>query len=332
MTRLRLLPGPGLSPADWDDGTDAAFVEVIADLARSADAPPDDPRAAASRQTALAAFARASSRTLRVEPVGRWQVRMPLAWSAAAAAAVVAVVIAGWSASSAGGPLYLARVAAEEFGLPPAATAREQAQTDRLATRIGEAGTSAAAGDQSGVRASLEAFVRIAQEAAAAAVPDPAVAEQLTAQLVALAELRLTDPDLLALRERAQVAGNAFLGALRAGGPTEGGGTGGTSGADGSRIPLGTQGPAVTQAPGARSPVKSTGSPAPAPRASPLRPSPSGQGLAGSPAPSHTPSGSGPGSSVGPGSSSGPGNGSGAPSPTGSGGPAATGRGGSSGG
>ncbi len=335
MTRLRLLQGSAPESAGWDDGDDAAFALQIGELVRSADALPGEPSAIASREAALMAFARASSSSrLRPEPgrslLGRSLVaRRPLLWSAAAAAAITIAVAGGWSASSAGGPLYDARVAAEAFALPPAPAARERAQTDRLAARISDAGAAASAGDLAAVRASLEAFLRIAQEASPAVVPDADTAERLAAQLMVLADIPITNPDLVALRDHAQMAGQSLVRAMLANGP--GGGGGGVD-PSGQPIPFATTTPDATKAAGSGAPAPSTGAPAGTGASTSARPSQGGPSPVGSsadsPDPSHTPASSGFGPSASPGASSGPGSGSGSPSPTGSGGPAATGRGG----
>ena len=341
MTRLRLLQGSAPESAGWDDGDDAAFALQIGELVRSADALPGEPSAIASREAALMAFARAaSSSRLRPEPgrslLGRsLAARRPLLWSAAAAAAITIAVAGGWSASSAGGPLYDARVAAEAFALPPAPAARERAQTDRLAARISDAGAAASAGDLAAVRASLEAFLRIAQEASPAAVPDADTAERLAAQLMVLADIPITNPDLVALRDQAHLAGQALVRAMLANGPGGGGGGGGVD-PSGQPIPFATATPVATNAVGSGAPLTSGGAPAGTGASTSARPSQGGPSpvgpSAGSPDPSHTPASSGFGPSASPGASSSPGSGSGSPSPTGSGGPAATGRGGPGGG
>ncbi len=342
MTRLRLLQGSAPEPAGWEDGDDAAFALQIGELVRSADALPGDPSAIASREAALMAFARAAaSSRLRPEPgrslLGRSLVaRRPLLWSAAAAAAITIAVAGGWSASSAGGPLYDARVAAEAFALPPAPAARERAQTDRLAARISDAGAAASAGDLAAVRASLEAFLRIAQEASPVAVPDADTGERLVAQLMVLAGIPITNPDLVALRDQAQTAGRSLVRTMLSSGPGGGGGVD----PSGHPIPFATATPDATKAVGSGAPAPSSGAPDGTGASTTTHPSqggPSPAGTsAGSPDPSQTQAGSGFGSSASPGASSGassgPGRGSGSPSPTGSGGPAATGRGGPGGG
>jgi hypothetical protein len=133
------------------------------------------------------------------------------AWALLAACALGLAVVGGGAAATPGGPLYEARVAAEAITLPDALVDRERAQADRLAARVREAEAAAAAGNENGVRAGLDAFARIAVEAAAVAVPDKAAGARLAPVLGGIAGMPVVGPEAIASRERARVAGAALL-------------------------------------------------------------------------------------------------------------------------
>ena len=101
-----------------------------------------------------------------------------------AAAALSLVVVGGaFAASTAGGPLYGARVWLETVTLPTDVSARADAELVRLSTRLAELQAAVRSGDRAAVAAALVAYEQIADEALAGAGTDQAVIDKLTAAL-----------------------------------------------------------------------------------------------------------------------------------------------------
>src|SRR5690349_21388631 len=101
------------------------------------------------------------------------------------AAAVLSLVVVGgaFAASTAGGPLYGARVWLETVNLPTDPTARASAELSRLDTRLAELQAAVRSGDRAAVAAALAAYEQIADEALVGAATDEAAIERLTAAL-----------------------------------------------------------------------------------------------------------------------------------------------------
>jgi hypothetical protein len=101
-----------------------------------------------------------------------------------AAAALSLVVVGGaFAASTAGGPLYGARVWLEAVNLPSDPMARADAELSRLDTRLAELQAAVRSGDRAAVAAALAAYEQIADEALAGAGTDQALIDRLTAAL-----------------------------------------------------------------------------------------------------------------------------------------------------
>jgi hypothetical protein len=101
------------------------------------------------------------------------------------AAAVLSLVVVGgaFAASTAGGPLYGARVWLETVTLPTDATARADAEMTRLDARLADLQTAVRSGDRAAAAAALAAYEQIADEALADAGTDQAAIDKLTAAL-----------------------------------------------------------------------------------------------------------------------------------------------------
>jgi hypothetical protein len=101
------------------------------------------------------------------------------------AAAVLSLVVVGGAlaASTAGGPLYGARVWLETVTLPTDAMARANAELSRLDARLAELQAAVRSGDRAAVAAALAAYEQIADEALADAGTDQAAIDKLTAAL-----------------------------------------------------------------------------------------------------------------------------------------------------
>jgi hypothetical protein len=101
------------------------------------------------------------------------------------AAAVLSLVVVGgaFAASTAGGPLYGARVWLETVTLPTDVTARAEAEITRLDARLADLQIAVQSGDRAAAAAALAAYEQIADEALAGAGTDQAAIDQLTAAL-----------------------------------------------------------------------------------------------------------------------------------------------------
>jgi hypothetical protein len=100
------------------------------------------------------------------------------------AAALSLVAVGGaLAASSAGGPLYGARIWFESVTLPDDASARADAEIRRLDARLIELQAAVRSGDRTAVAAALAAYEEIADEALASAGVDQAVIDRLRAAL-----------------------------------------------------------------------------------------------------------------------------------------------------
>jgi hypothetical protein len=306
------------TPSDpWDDGSLGSFAESVGELLR-ATAEPESVAVSATRAGVLGAFAASVAAT----PARRHRPSLLRRGSAAlalAGALVVASVVTV-AASAPGGPLYGVRLALEEAALPGVASGREGAQLARLDQRLAEIEAAAPIRDEAALAASLEAFARIAAEAAVGATPDAEGAERVQRQVARLEQLRVADPGIDGLRVGAIAAGRGLVRAL--GGPGEPAAPGEPGGPPSS--PPGPQDPSPS--PGASG---DPAGPATTPRAS-ARPADTGgpRSTAG-PADSGG-SGSGGGSdsgSGGSGSGSGSGSGGGSGSGSGSGGGSGSGDG-----
>ena len=322
LDRVRdLLVRPPTGDA-WDDEGVEDVAALMTAAVATAHADDDGRGPEASRAAMLGAFASASERWADARqgtagraaplsgaaPGNRRGGRRP-AFVLVAACALLAASLGTVAASTPGGPLYDARVAAEELGLPQGPVDRAGAQVARLDARVREALDAADRDDAGGVTAALQAYARIANVAAATPVADPQAAAPLAirvrAQLEVIAGIGTGDRGVDALREQGRVAARAFLAALGEPGDGSGHDPGPGPGAP-------TQPPPETPAsprdsmPGS-SPGRtqdSAGSPGPKPSAAP-----GGQGGAPSPGatrtpradgnPSATPQGSGPGSGSG---------------------------------
>jgi hypothetical protein len=101
-----------------------------------------------------------------------------------AAAALSLVIVGGaFAASTAGGPLYGARVWLETVTLPAGPVDRATAEVARLETRLSEIRAAVLSGDRAAAAAALSAYEQIADEALAGAGTDNAVIETLMAAL-----------------------------------------------------------------------------------------------------------------------------------------------------
>lgn len=341
IDRLRAALRRDRARAAWDDEADAT-ADAVASLAVAWDAAPDDPRASASRAAVLGAFAATSAAAPADEgslahstgatgralpPAGaapgyRRGGRRP-AFVLVATGLLLAASLGTVAASAPGGPLYDLRVSSEELFLPAAAVDRIEAQVARLDGRLAEASGAAARGDGEAVRASLAAYARIADAAAASPPDDPGVAAAMAlrvrAQVGDLAEL-VIEPASEPERARAETAARALLGALGdtwpapdpgAGPlatPSQGGATGNPGAPGGSGGPGEPGGPGASGGAGPGGPGGPTSSPPrrPVPTASATPRTTTGPGPAATPRRSPEPSPSGGGGS-GPG---GPGGGS----------------------
>jgi hypothetical protein len=101
-----------------------------------------------------------------------------------AAGLSIGMVGGALAASTAGGPLYDARIWLEEVTLPSDAASRAAAELTRLETRIAELEAAMASGDRGAAAAALAAYEQIADEAVAEA--DASTDEALIAKLTAL--------------------------------------------------------------------------------------------------------------------------------------------------
>ena len=269
---MRLRRGPAQHTVDrWDDGELAAFAASIGGAL--AIAPAADPRATATRAAVLGAFA---ARGLAPAPARPARPARSRAWLALPlAGALVAAGALGVMASSAGQPLYGARLALEEVALPASGAARETAQLDRLDARIREVVAAHQAADDPALRASLDAFAGIADEAARQAAPDPGDASRVRAHIAALERLQLTG-DAEAARIRALTAARGLLGALLvapgAGAPSDLPGIGPGPGSGG-----GASGAAPNPTPSPRASARSRGT-APSASGGPTGADPAGPG------------------------------------------------------
>ena len=105
--------------------------------------------------------------------------------SAMLAAAVLSLIAVGGAlaASSAGGPLYPARVWIETVTLPSDPGARAAAELTRLESRMSELEAAVRSGDRVAAAAALAAYEQIADEALAGAGTDQAAIDKLVAAL-----------------------------------------------------------------------------------------------------------------------------------------------------
>ena len=216
----------------WDDENVEDIASLVTALAAAGDHEPDGHRLMESRAATLGAYAAAMSRhselgqgasgralpaagaALEIRRGGRRRAALVLV-----TAGVLLVMSLGTVAASApGGPLYDVRVAAEGLLLPQAPADRAAAQVARLQARVVEATDAAERGDSTGVSAALRAYARIATEAAAAPVVDPAtltrLEAQINAQLGAIASVGIGDPALEVVREQDRAAARILLAAL----------------------------------------------------------------------------------------------------------------------
>lgn len=95
-----------------------------------------------------------------------------LAMPILAAGVWVALAVGSISASTAGGPLYHARMWIETAVLPADGASRANAEITRLNERLAEATAAAARGDVGAVQAAIEAYRQIADEALAGSAGD----------------------------------------------------------------------------------------------------------------------------------------------------------------
>lgn len=106
----------------------------------------------------------------RHRPIAR-RLAMPIL----AASVWLALAVGSISASTAGGPLYHARMWIETAILPTDGVSRANAEITRLNDRLAEAGAAAARGDAGAVQAAVEAYRQIADEALAGSTGDQAL-------------------------------------------------------------------------------------------------------------------------------------------------------------
>jgi hypothetical protein len=100
------------------------------------------------------------------------------------AAALSLVVVGGaLAASTAGGPLYGARLWLESVTLPTDASARADAEIERLDARLVELQAAVRSGDRAAVAAALAAYEEIADQALAGAGTDAAAIDRILAAL-----------------------------------------------------------------------------------------------------------------------------------------------------
>jgi hypothetical protein len=100
------------------------------------------------------------------------------------AASLSLVVVGGaLAASSAGGPLYGARLWLETVTLPTDASARAEAEIQRLDARMAELDAAVRSGDRAAVAAALAAYEEIADQALAGAGTDAAAIDRILAAL-----------------------------------------------------------------------------------------------------------------------------------------------------
>jgi hypothetical protein len=100
-----------------------------------------------------------------------------------AASVWLGVAVGSIAASSAGGPLYPARIWVENATLPSTGTARADAEIARLGDRLAEAQAAAARGDAGAVEAALDAYHDIADQAIAGSSADPELEALVAAAL-----------------------------------------------------------------------------------------------------------------------------------------------------
>jgi hypothetical protein len=116
-----------------------------------------------------------------------------LAMPILAASLWLALAVGTISASTAGGPLYHARMWIETATLPVDGVSRANAEITRLNERLAEATAAAARGDAGAVQAAIEAYRQIADEALAGSTGDQAlqalVAGALDRHLTVLADV-----------------------------------------------------------------------------------------------------------------------------------------------
>ena len=98
-----------------------------------------------------------------------------LAMPILAASLWLALAVGSISASTAGGPLYHARMWIETATLPVDGVSRANAEITRLNERLAEATAAAARGDAGAVQAAIEAYRQIADEALAGSTGDQAL-------------------------------------------------------------------------------------------------------------------------------------------------------------
>lgn len=98
-----------------------------------------------------------------------------LAMPILAASVWLALAVGSISASTAGGPLYHARMWIETATLPTNGVSRANAEITRLNERLAEAGAAATRGDAGAVQAAVEAYRQIADEALAGSTGDQAL-------------------------------------------------------------------------------------------------------------------------------------------------------------
>jgi hypothetical protein len=161
-------------------------LEAYAELRLS----PDDATVARVRSRVMARAHRRSMERAAV-PVPSRIARSPrsngitrrLVGGVVAASLTLALVTGSVSASQPGGPLYPVRVWAESMTLPSDSGARANAELARLQTRIDEATTAAAAGDERGIAAALDAYRSIVAQAESEAGGSAPLGDRLEAEL-----------------------------------------------------------------------------------------------------------------------------------------------------
>jgi DNA polymerase-3 subunit gamma/tau len=174
---------------DWgDDGELRPQLDAYADARLRPD--PEASARVRSRVMAEARLVLEARRDVGEAPRRRLPFVMPrrprLRFSLLAGAwLLVALMVAGGAvaASGPGGPLYAARLWAEDLTLPADADARARAQADHLEERLAEAERAARDGNGAAVTAALEAYRTTAGAALLNAGDDPARREHLATQL-----------------------------------------------------------------------------------------------------------------------------------------------------
>ncbi|MEI8332675.1 MAG: hypothetical protein WCH74_02300, partial [Chloroflexota bacterium] len=241
----RRLTGDGSDPnAAWDAADLADVSLLLGDVARALDPLAADPRPAQSRAAVLGSFAARSAGPRRAAPARSRRVL----WAPVVAGLLLIAGTAAVAASGPGGPLYEIRLASEALLLPGGTDARAIAEVGRLEERVREASAAATVRNETALRASLEAYARIAREAAGSPPDDPALrirmAEQVRAQVAAMNALGLDDPAVT----EALAAGQALVAVLDGGGTSPGPGSPGAG--PGSTVePSGTAHPTSSPRP-----------------------------------------------------------------------------------